>query len=76
MVTESDPPFIMSSVSAEIPSPTEFMEVRYMAHLRQLEAKKVIHNVEMEFNAKFKRKKRKFKLISFRKSKHFKTRRR
>ncbi len=36
-------------------SPTEFMEVRYMAHLRQLEAKKVIHNVGMEFNAKFKR---------------------
>lgn len=36
-------------------SPNDFMEVRYMAHLRQLEAKQVIRKIGMEFNAKFKR---------------------
>ena len=36
-------------------SPGDFMEVRYMAHRRQLEACTVIEKVGTEFNAKFKR---------------------
>lgn len=36
-------------------SPEEFMEVRYMAHRRQLEACSVIEKVGAEFSAKFKR---------------------
>jgi len=36
-------------------SPGDFMEVRYMAHRRQLEACSVIERIGTEFNAKFKR---------------------
>lgn len=36
-------------------SPGDFMEVRYMAHRRQLEACSVIEKVGTEFNARFKR---------------------
>jgi len=36
-------------------SPTDFMEVRYLSHLRQKNALKVIDQVSLEFSAKFKR---------------------
>ncbi len=36
-------------------SPSDFMEVRYMAHRRQLEACTVIEKIGTEFNAKFER---------------------
>lgn len=42
------------AIGAMVPT-TEFMEVRYLAHLRQLEAKTVIEKVGREFSAKFKR---------------------
>ncbi|MCR4555388.1 MAG: pyruvate ferredoxin oxidoreductase [Alphaproteobacteria bacterium] len=42
------------AIGAMVPT-TEFMEVRYLAHLRQLEAKMVIEKVGREFGAKFKR---------------------
>ena len=42
------------AIGAMVPT-TEFMEVRYMAHLRQLEAKTVIKKIGEEFSAKFKR---------------------
>lgn len=42
------------AIGAMVPT-TEFMEVRYLAHLRQLEAKMVIEKVGREFSAKFKR---------------------
>ena len=42
------------AIGAMVPT-TEFMEVRYLAHLRQLEAKTVIEKVGAEFSAKFKR---------------------
>ncbi|MCR4623973.1 MAG: pyruvate ferredoxin oxidoreductase [Alphaproteobacteria bacterium] len=42
------------AIGAMVPT-TEFMEVRYLAHLRQLEAKTVIEKVGREFSARFKR---------------------
>lgn len=42
------------AIGAMVPT-TEFMEVRYLAHLRQLEAKTVIEKIGREFSAKFKR---------------------
>jgi pyruvate ferredoxin oxidoreductase alpha subunit len=36
-------------------SPTDFMEVRYLAHQRQKDALKVIDQIGLEFSAKFKR---------------------
>ena len=42
------------AIGAMVP-PTEFMEVRYMAHRRQLEACSVVEKIGAEFSAKFKR---------------------
>ncbi len=62
-VDEFLPPYVPHiSMDVENPSaigtmvsPTDFMEVRYLAHKRQLDALEVIEKIGMEFSAKFKR---------------------